>query len=81
MIIRKFIKDSLTDQSGESYSIIAVLGVLIVVVFLVLSVWSFLSGKPFDGVAYGTGAGLAIAAMAAAIKIAEPAKDKPETKQ
>jgi len=70
------IRDSLTDIDGNSYAIIKILGMLIVIVFLGLVIASFVTGKAFDSVAYGTGAGLAIAAMAAGIRLTEPQPPK-----
>jgi hypothetical protein len=70
------LKDVLTGVDGQSYAIVKLLGMLIVLVFLGLTIASFWTGKVFDMVGFGTGAGLAIASMGAAIKLTESSEPK-----
>lgn len=72
----KFIKDSLTGVDGESFAAAKVLGSAIVLTFLGLSIASFITGKHFDMQAFGMGAGLAVAAMGAAVKLTETSEPK-----
>jgi hypothetical protein len=78
MNVRRAFKDALTEHDGETFDPIKLLGMAVVAVFLVLSVVAFFSGKTFDAVAYGTGAGLVIAAMGTAIKLTEKPKPEPQ---
>jgi hypothetical protein len=70
------VRDSLTALDGESYAVAKVLGCAIVATFLGLSIASFITGKPFDMQAFGIGAGAAVAAMGAAIKLTETSEPK-----
>ena len=70
------LRDILTGVSGTSYAVAKVCGVSIVLVFLGLAIASFVSGKPFDMAGFGAGAGLVVAAMAAAIKLTETSEPK-----
>jgi heme A synthase len=70
----QIVKDSLTEGDGETFDPIRVLGMLLVVVFIVLSVLSWVFNRPFDMVAYGTGAGLTISALGMAVKITDKPK-------
>lgn len=72
------LRDALTDADGVSYALVKLLGMLLVLVFIGLSVASFVTAKPFDMLAYGTASGLVVAALGAAIRLAEP---KPPEKQ
>jgi len=74
--LAKLLKDSLTAMDGESYAVIKVLGGAIVLVYLGLSIASFVMIRAFDMMAFGTGAGLAVGAMAAAIKLTETSEPK-----
>ena len=74
------IRDSLTGVDGKSFAVAKVVGVLIVLVFLGLAVAAFVTGKPFDMLAFGTGAGAVIAAMGAAIKFSETSEPKESPK-
>jgi len=69
--MNKIIKDILTGIDGQSFVLVKVLGLAVVVVFMALEIAAFVYGKPFDATAYGLGAGAAIAAMGAAIKLSE----------
>lgn len=71
------VKDSLTALDGRTYAVIKVVGVLIVLVFLALSVASFITGKPFDMLGFGAGAGAVVAAMGASIKLSETSEPRP----
>lgn len=71
--LRQALKDSLTDIDGQSYTLVKILGMLSVLVYLGLCIASFVTGKAFDMTGFGTGCGLAIAAMGAAIKLTEKA--------
>lgn len=73
----KALRDSLTALDGQSYAVAKVAGVAIVLVFLGLSIAAFITGKPFDMQAFGIGAGAAVAAMGAAIKLTETSEPKP----
>ena len=68
-------KDMLTEIDGQSYAVVKVLGFLVVLVFMVLEVCAFFLQKPFDAQAYGLGAGAAIAAMGAAIRLTDKQND------
>lgn len=70
------LKDILTGIDGTSYSVAKVTGIAITVTFIALSVASFVTGKTFDAIAFGTGAGLVVAAMGAAIKLTESSEPK-----
>lgn len=70
------LRDILTGIDGTTFSVAKVSGVAIVLVFLALSVFGFITGKPFDAIAFGTGAGLVSAAMGAAIKLTESSEPK-----
>jgi hypothetical protein len=70
------IKDILTGIDGQTYAVIKVLGLVIVIVFLVLEVLAFALGRAFDGQAYGIGAMAALGAMGAAIKLTETSEPK-----
>lgn len=72
----KVLRDSLTALDGQSYAVAKVAGVAIVFTFLGLSIASFVTGKPFDMSAFGVGAGAAVAAMGAAIKLTESSEPK-----
>lgn len=72
----KALRDSLTALDGQSYAVAKVAGVAIVFVFLGLSIAAFITGKPFDMQAFGIGAGAAVAAMGAAIKLTETSEPK-----
>ena len=76
MSLRQVTKDSLTGVDGESYAIAKVLGCAIVATFLGLSIAAFITGRPFDMQAFGIGAGAAVAAMGAAIKLTESSEPK-----
>lgn len=73
----KLLKDSLTGIDNETFSGPKVAGMLVVLSFLGLSVADFVMNKKFDPTAFGTGAGLAIAAMGAAVKLSETSEPKP----
>jgi len=78
--MNQVIKDMLTGIDGQSYVLVKIIGFAVVVVFMVLEIVAFALGKPFDGQAYGVGAGLVITAMGAAIKLSEksePSEQKP----
>ncbi|TFU06148.1 amino acid ABC transporter substrate-binding protein [Polymorphobacter arshaanensis] len=61
--LRTLIKDVLTARDGVTYAPARVYWMLAALQFLMLSAWSVLIQKStFDPVAYGTGAGLIIAA-------------------
>ncbi len=69
--------DLITALDGRSLVISKVLGLLLVLTFICLEVYQVILGKPvFNEIAYGTGAGLVIGAMAAAIKITETTEPK-----
>jgi hypothetical protein len=72
----KFVRDSLTGIDGQSYAVAKLMGVAIVGTFLGLSIASFITEKPFDMQAFGIGAGAAVAAMGAAIKLTETSEPK-----
>jgi cytochrome c biogenesis protein CcdA len=74
--MKKAVRDSLTGLDGQSYAVAKVMGVAIVATFLGLSIASFVTGKPFDMQAFGIGAGAAVAAMGAAIKLTETSEPK-----
>jgi hypothetical protein len=76
MSMRQVARDSLTGIDGESYAIAKVLGCAIVGTFLGLSIAAFITGKPFDMQAFGIGAGAAVAAMGAAIKLTETSEPR-----
>jgi hypothetical protein len=65
------VKDILTGIDGQSYAIVKVLGFAVVALFMLIEIVAFFTGKPFDALAYGAGAGAAIAAMGVAIKLSE----------
>lgn len=68
-VVSKAFKDAITERDGESFDSIKVLGMALVVVFLGLSIASFVTGKAFDMMAYGTASGLVIGALGAAIRM------------
>lgn len=70
------LKDILTGLDGQSFVLVKVVGLLVVLVFMALEVAAFVTGKAFDAQAYGLGAGAAIAAMGAAIKLSESSEPK-----
>lgn len=72
----KVVRDSLTALDGQTYAVAKVAGVAIVIVFLGLSIAAFITGKAFDAQAFGIGAGAAVAAMGAAIKLTESSEPK-----
>lgn len=72
----KLLRDSLTGMDNETFSGPKVAGFLVVLSFLGLAIADFAMNKKFDPQAFGTGAGLAIAAMGAAIKLAETSEPK-----
>jgi len=72
----KWITDILTGLDGQTFAIVRVLGFALVVLFMLLEVVAFFTGKPFDGQAYGIGSGLVIGAMGAAIKLTESSEPK-----
>ena len=72
----KALRDSLTALDGTSYAVAKVCGVALTVTFIALSVASFITGRAFDMVGFGTGAGLVVAAMGAAIKLTESSEPK-----
>ena len=76
MIVRTVVKDSLTGIDGQSFAVAKVLGCAIVAVFLVLSIAAFLKTGTFDAQAFGVGAGAAVAAMGAAIKLTESSEPR-----
>lgn len=69
-------RDSLTGIDGQTYAVAKVAGVAIVLTFLALSIAAFITGKAFDMAAFGLGAGAAVAAMGAAIKLTESSEPK-----
>ncbi len=69
--LQQVLKDILTGIGGQSYALMKVVGLALMLVFIGLSIAAFWTGKHFDGQAYGIGAGVAIAAMGAAIKLAQ----------
>ena len=71
-----WLHDILTGIDGTSYSVAKVVGVALTITYIGLSVASFVMGKPFDMVLFGTGAGLVVTAMGAAIKLAETSEPK-----
>jgi hypothetical protein len=73
----QMIKDILTGIDGQSYVLVKVIGFAVVLLFMALEIFAFATGKPFDGQAYGIGAGAAIAAMGAAIKLSEKSEPPP----
>ncbi|PRC92689.1 hypothetical protein [Solimicrobium silvestre] len=75
--MNQVVKDILTGIDGQSFAIVKVLGFAVVLVFILIEVAAFITGKPFDGQAYGIGAGAAIAAMGGAIKLSETSEPKP----
>jgi hypothetical protein len=70
------IKDILTGIDGQTFAVIKVLGLVIVLVFIFLEVAAFFTGKAFDGQAYGIGAMATLGAMGAAIKLTETSEPK-----
>jgi hypothetical protein len=76
MSMKKAMRDSLTGLDGQSYAVAKVMGVAIVATFLGLSIAAFITGKDFDAQAFGIGAGAAVAAMGAAIKLTETSEPK-----
>jgi uncharacterized membrane protein len=75
--MNQMIKDILTGIDGQSYALVKVIGFAVVLLFMSLEILAFITGKPFDGQAYGIGAGAAIAAMGAAIKLSEKSEPPP----
>jgi hypothetical protein len=75
--MNQIIKDVLTGIDGQSFVLVKVVGFLVVLVFMGIEIAAFVTGKPFDAQAYGIGAGAAIAAMGAAIKLSESSEPKP----
>ena len=75
--LSRLFHDSLTEIDGSSYAIVKVLSFLLVLVFLGLTIASFVTGKAFDPISYGTAAGLVIASMAAGIRLTDPPKKDP----
>jgi hypothetical protein len=73
----KFLKDSLTGLDGESFNGSKVAGFAVVAAFIGLAIADFAINRKFDPTAFGTGAGLAIAAMGAAVKLTESTEPKP----
>lgn len=72
----KLLRDALTGVDNETFSAPKVSGFLVVLSFLGLSIADFVMNKKFDPTAFGTGAGLAIAAMGAATKLSESSEPK-----
>jgi hypothetical protein len=70
------LKDILTGIDGQSYALIKVVGFSIALVFMGLTIASFVTGRPFDGTAYGLGAAAVVAAMGAAMKLTEDSEPK-----
>ena len=71
-----WLKNILTGDDNETYEISSVLGFAVVVVFLLLEIAAFCTGKPFDANGFGVGAGLAIGAMGTAIKLSKSSEPK-----
>lgn len=67
--IAKLIKDSLTLANGEDYDIGRVIGALGAFVFFGLTIADFLVNKKFDPQSWGTGFGLLIAGLGAALML------------
>jgi hypothetical protein len=67
----KFLKDSLTGADNQTFSTPRIAGCAVVLTFLGLSIADLVVNKRFDPQAFGIGAGAAIAAMGAAIKLDE----------
>ena len=65
------LKNLLTGKDNATYDFVRVIGVLALVTFLALSIASFVLGRPWDGVAFGTGFGVAVASVAGALKLKE----------
>lgn len=66
-----FFKHMLTGKDNVTYDFIRVAGICALFTYLGLSIASFFTGKPWDGTAFGTGFGIAVAAVAGALKIKE----------
>lgn len=75
--MNQVIQNILTGIDGQTYALVKVLGLVVVLVFMALEIAAFATGKPFDAQAYGIGAGTAIAAMGAAIKLSEKSEPAP----
>lgn len=75
--MNKLLIDILTGIDGQSYAIVKVLGFGVVGLFMAIELAAFITGKPFDALAYGAGAGAAITAMGIAIKLSEKSEPKP----
>lgn len=69
--VARAIKDTITEADGESFDSVKVLGMALVIVFIGLSIASFVLSRPFDAMAYGTASGLVIGALGAAIRMTE----------
>jgi hypothetical protein len=70
------LKDILTGIDGQSYALVKVMGLMLTLVYMGLSIAAFVTGKPFDGSAYGIGAAAVVAAMGAAMKLTENSEPK-----
>lgn len=79
--IRSLLKQTLTDNSGESYEILRLSAGMGVTMFVVLAAVDVLiKGEPFDPESYGIGFGAVVAAAGTAIRIKEGSLPVPEKK-
>lgn len=68
----RFVREITTARDNETSDLIRVTGLAMSGQYIWLAGASSWQGHPFDPVAYGTGAGLMIAALGAAMRVARP---------
>ena len=67
----EWLKQMFTGKDNLTVDFVRVAGIAALFTFLGLSVASFITGKPWDGTAFGAGFGIAVASTAAALKVKE----------
>ena len=70
------LRDVLTGVDNSTFAVAKVCGVALTLTFIGLAIAAFITGKPFGMTEFGTGAGLVVAAMGAAIKLTETSEPK-----
>ena len=69
--LKQILRTALTGKDNASYDLFRLMAVAAMVVFFGLSVASFWTGKPWDGLAFATGFSALALAVAGALKVKE----------